>query len=146
MLRPYSGRFLKEDGQIFNYHLSRARCVIENTFRIMAARFRIFRRRIIAHAEKVMKITKAACALHNYLKIYDFMQYCPPGYDDHEDPLENFIPGDWQSEMGQTTALRTISHVRSNYSSHSAAGVGDKMKEYFISPGEIEWQYRHVRS
>ena len=83
MLRPYPGRFL-EDRQVFNYCLSRARRVIENTFGILTTKFRIFRRPIIAHPEKVTQITKAACALHNYLKITDLRtysssrQYCPP--------------------------------------------------------------------
>ena len=116
MLRPYSGRFLEEDRQIFNYRLSRARRVIENTFGILAAKFRIFRRPIVACPDKVTKISKAACVLHNYLRICDIRsasttrQYCPPGYVDHEDPLGNLIPGDWRSEMGQTAALYGVSN------------------------------------
>ena len=153
MVRPYPGRFLEEDRQIFNYRLSRARHVIENTFGILTTKFRIFRRPIIAHPEKVTQITKAACVLHNYLKITDFRsysssrQYCPPGYVDHEDPMGNFIPGDWRSERGQNAALTTISHTGSNTFSRSAAFMRDTYKEYFVSSsGELEWQYIHVRS
>ena len=153
MLRPYPGRFLPEDLQIFNYRLSRARRIIENTFGIMTAKFRIFRRPIIAHPDKVTKITRAACCLHNYLKISDMRststnrQYCPPGYVDHEDSLGNFIPGDWRSDGGQSTGLSRISQLGSNTHSCSAAGIRDTFKQYFLSPkGEVEWQYRHVRS
>ena len=69
MLRPYPGKYLDDQKCIFNYRLSRARRIIENAFGILATKFRIFRRPIIAEAEKVTKITKAACALHNFLKI-----------------------------------------------------------------------------
>ena len=51
----------------FKYRLSRARQIIENTFRILAARFRIFRRSILSCLETVENITKACVALHNYL-------------------------------------------------------------------------------
>ena len=152
ILRPYPGRFLEEHRQIFNYRLSRARRVIENTFGIMAAKFRIFRRPIIAGPDKVTKITKAACCLHNYLKISDIRssstahQYCPPSYVDHEDPHGNFISGDWRLETSQNAGLDIISRVGSNTYSRSAAHVRDMFKDYFLSPeGEVEWQYRHVR-
>ena len=120
----------------------------------MAAKFRIFRRPIIAHPEKVTKITKAACVLHNYLRISDIRssslssrQYCPPGYVDHEDSLGNFIPGDWRLEVGQNAALTTVSRMGSNTFSHSSASMRNTFKQYFTSPsGEIEWQYRHVHS
>ena len=55
MLRPYPGRFLPEDLQIFNYCLSRARWIIENTYGIMTTKFSIFRRPIIAHPDEVTK-------------------------------------------------------------------------------------------
>ena len=132
MLRPYPGRFLEEDHQVFNYLLSRARHVIENTFGILTTKFRIFRRPIIAHPEKVTQITKAACVLHNYLiseVIHPQGNIAPQGmYVDHEDPMGNFIPGDWRSETGQNAALTTISHTGSNTFSRSAAFMRDTHK------------------
>ena len=74
ILQPYPGQFLEEHRQIFNYRLSRARRVIENIFGIMAVKFRIFRRPIIAGPDKVTKITKAACCLHNDLTLEVHLQ------------------------------------------------------------------------
>ena len=152
MLCPYPGRYLSEDKRIFNYRLSRARRIIENTFGIMATKFRIFRRCIIANPTKVMKITKAAaCCLHNYLKISETSNatsnrpYCPPGYADHEDRDGNLIPGDWRNVTAD--GIRDISHVGSNTYSQTAAHLRDTMKSYFTSSeGEVSWQINHVRS
>ena len=100
MLRPFPGKYLEECKQIFNYRLSRARRIIEITFGILAAKFRIFKRPIIAKPEKVTKITKAACCLHNYLKMSEAAnqgsRYCAPGLIDQEDRFGNHIPGDWR--------------------------------------------------
>ena len=148
ILRPYPGQFLEEHCQIFNYRLSRARRVIENTFGIMAAKFRNFQRPIIVGLDKVTKITKATCFLHNYLKISDIRssssahQYCPPNYVDHEEPQGNFISGDWRLETSQNAGFDIISRVGSNTYSRSAAHVRDMFKDYFLSPeGEVEWQF-----
>ena len=66
-MKPYPDQYLPLDERIFNYRLSRARRVIENTFGIAATRFRVFRRPIIAPEKKVILITKAVVALHNFL-------------------------------------------------------------------------------
>ena len=151
MMRPYPGRFLPENKRIFNYRLSRARRIIENTFGIMVSKFRIFRRAILANPVKVTKITKAACCLHNYLKISEARnpssqrQYCPPGYADREDIHGNVLPGDWRLQRSE--GIRDMQRVGSNTFSRSAAEVRDTLMEHFVSPqGSVPWQVNHVRS
>ncbi len=80
-----------EDKAIFNYRLSRARRVIENNFVTLAARWRIFRRPIIADPQNAIAFTKAAIALHNYLRTFESFVYCPPGFVDGEDGGGNII-------------------------------------------------------
>ena len=53
-----------EDQAIFNYRLSRARHIIENTFGILALRWKIFHHPIIAGPQRVEVYTKAAITLH----------------------------------------------------------------------------------
>lgn len=49
----------------FNYQLSRARRVIENTFGRLKARFRICNKRIELNIENVPNIVQSCCILHN---------------------------------------------------------------------------------
>ena len=68
--RPYPGRSkgnLQFSQQLFNYRLSRARRVIENSFGILAAKWRIFRKPIQAKVDTVDHIVKAAVCLHNFV-------------------------------------------------------------------------------
>ena len=123
MLWPYPGRYLPDSKRIFNYCLPRARRIIENTFGIIAAKFRIFQRPIVASPEKVTCITKAACSLHNYLKLSEVCNvtsnwlYCPPGYIKYEDRDGNLIPGDCRQEAAD--GIRNIQRVGSN--THTAS-------------------------
>ena len=132
MMRPYPGRYLPGINNIylcgfiefiiflicrrqsnFNYRLSRARRVIENTFGILAARWRIFRRPILADPVNAIAYTKAAIVLHNYLRTHESLNYCPPGFVDGEDGSGNLVQGTWR-ENGPPAGILTISHHGSN--------------------------------
>ena len=67
VLRPYPGN-LTDSQKVFNYRLSRSRRTIENTFGILASRWRIFRRPIKAKVENAQRYSLAAIGLHNYLQ------------------------------------------------------------------------------
>lgn len=72
LLRPYLGRGgLTKEKNVFNYRLSRARRIIENTFGILACQWRILRKPIIGKVNTVEKIVQAIVCLHNWLRKQD---------------------------------------------------------------------------
>lgn len=73
----------------------------------------MFRRPIIAEPENVVKFTKAAIALHNYLRTEESAVYCPPGFVDGEDGSGNLIPGLWRDGEDPSGLVR-IGRVSSN--------------------------------
>ena len=147
MLRPYPGKNLLESQAIYNYRLSRARRIIENSFGILAARWRIFRRPIIAHPDNVVMYTKATIALHNYLRTTESSVYCPPGFIDGEDGDKNIVRGGWREEVdGTSGGLTAIGRTGANTFSRNAAAIRDAYRDYFNSPsGEVSWQLTYVR-
>ena len=146
IMRPYPGRYLLEPQVIFNYRLSRARRVVENTFGILVARWRIFQRPIIAEPDNVVLYTKAAIALHNFLRSTEPSIYCPSGFTDSEDVDGNIVNGSWREERGSNTCLQPVHQTGNNCHSLSAANVRDSFWQYFNSPeGEVVRQYRHIR-
>ena len=145
MLRPYPGRNLAERAAIFNYRLSRARRTIENSFGVLAARWRIFRRPIIGTPQNVITFTKAAIVLHNFLRTSESSVYCPPGFTDAEDAVGNILQGEWRSQVSEDSGLSRLGQVGGNRYSQSAAEVRDIYRDYFQRPeGELPWQYNYV--
>ncbi|CAB4011556.1 Hypothetical predicted protein [Paramuricea clavata] len=69
IMKPYPGKQGDVTKSIFNYRLSRACRIIENTFGIATSRFRVFRRPIIASESTANSIARAVVALHNYLMV-----------------------------------------------------------------------------
>ena len=67
MMKPYPSQSRIVEEKVFDYRLSRARRIIENSFGIATARFRIFRRPINAKISTVKSVTKAVVGLHNFL-------------------------------------------------------------------------------
>uniref|UniRef100_A0A1X7V873 DDE Tnp4 domain-containing protein n=1 Tax=Amphimedon queenslandica TaxID=400682 RepID=A0A1X7V873_AMPQE len=146
MLRPYPGRYLPEDKAIYNYRLSRARRVIENTFGILASRWRIFRQPIIAQPHRVEVYTKACIALHNYLQTTELSLYCPSGFVDGEDGSTNIVNGSWRDD-GTSPGFTSVHQVSSNsYASfkssssdlcHSLTLLGRCLCIDYVDPREI---------
>ena len=150
MLRPDSrGSELNMQEVIFNYRLSRARRIIENSFGILASWFRIFRRPIIAATQNVKFYTKASIALHNYLiriQQHDNYAYCPTDLVDHEN-ASGRSAGQWRSETNDIHGLIPIRGQDSNNYTRSAKTTRDNFKDYFNSEaGAVSWQQDHCNS
>ena len=155
---------------MLNYRLTRARRIIENSFSILANRWRIFRQPIIAKPERAVINTKAAIALHNYLRTTESSVYCPPIFVDAEDGTGNIVSGSWRVVNQLQDLFRCHKlEVRGEYINswvdlavgsacawslyfchwirylRSAADITDSSMLYFSSPaGEVDWQYTHV--
>lgn len=143
IMKPYSARMMDMPERVFNYRLSRARRVVENAFGICAARFRILRKAMELHPERVVKVTLAVCALHNFLIMRQSCYASPADFDrDNEGILTT---GSWRNEVGddeQLMPLRNAGHLgRGALSSHA---IRDEFKDYFLREGNVEWQYRAI--
>lgn len=138
IMRPYPGKNLTNSQRIFNYRLSRARQVIENTFGILVARWRVLKTTINAKVENIDNIVKAVVVLHNYCqtelsKSEDTNIYCPPSYVD-TDGEEN---GGWRVEQ---EPLTSVGRLGSNVSKRFIYAIRDTFAEYFMSnEGRVAW-------
>ena len=133
--------------RIFNYRLSRARRVIENTFGILAARFRIFRRAIIGGDKMVTNITKACTVLHNYLmhdkQFPSNVSYCPPGFVDQERPQGTRDLEHGEKRLGIWVSVR---QVGTNNYKRDAKDVREHFRDFFSESGQVPWQIENVTS
>ena len=100
IMRPYPGK-LSDEQHIFNYCLSRTRCVIENTFGILVARWRIFNTPINVDIENAESYVPAAMPLYNYLRLTDNAVYTPQGFFDSESSDGEIKMGEWRVELLQ---------------------------------------------
>ena len=89
-MKPYGGKNLSYQQEIFNYRLSRFRRVSENAFGILATRWRMFLTTICLEEIKVSKYTTTAVLLHNMLiserDSRAKTMYCPPNLIDQQQP------------------------------------------------------------
>jgi len=144
MMRPYPGK-LDEEQRIFNYRLSRARRVIENSFGIMTARWRIFTNPIKASVSNCEKYTMACIALHNYLGQTDNASYCPSGFVDSENGCGEIRQGKWRREIKICNGIVDLPNVRGSRYKEDAVNMRDSLKHYLNNEGKVSWQVDHVR-
>ncbi|XP_065673860.1 putative nuclease HARBI1 [Hydra vulgaris] len=138
LMKPYPKEILSLKERIYNYRLSRARRIIENTFGILAARCRIFRKPIIANKITVINVTKAATALHNYLmhgrQFEPLNQHCPFGFVDCE-ISSGLLAGEWRSNVSNYQGITTLQkQLGSNNYSRDAKAVRELFRDFFNSP------------
>ncbi|KYM96257.1 hypothetical protein ALC62_13073 [Cyphomyrmex costatus] len=148
LLRPYSGKDgLCTEQRIYNYRLSRARRMIENTFGILASQWRIFRKPILASVENVLKIVQATICLHNYLRknnINNRGNYGSPELVDREDENHNVIPGVWRRTITNDSAFNDINSCGTNTNSRISAAIRNHFCDYFNEEGAVSWQFLQI--
>uniref|UniRef100_A0A6P7FQM5 Uncharacterized protein LOC114331644 n=1 Tax=Diabrotica virgifera virgifera TaxID=50390 RepID=A0A6P7FQM5_DIAVI len=70
LTRPFPYRQARNDNskERFNYHLCRARRLVENAFLILPHKWRLFFRPLEVKVQTATKLVKAGCVLHNLLR------------------------------------------------------------------------------
>ena len=149
LIRPYPGKSMTEEHQIYNYRHSRARRVIENTFGILTTRWRMFSTPIKASVSNTEKYVLACLALHNYLRQTNNAVYTPTGFVDSENAVGDIMPGAWRA--GQTansmdSALGELPKIRGSRYKDECIQMRDSLKTYLASDeGSVSWQTGYVR-
>lgn len=101
--------------------------MVESTFGLMAARFRLLRTTIELSEENAKSCVLAICVLHNWLL--------------------TIKPNVEQSALNE---IRNIDDSSTQISSeqnvtNEAKNIRERFKNYFVSPaGEVSWQYEMV--
>ena len=143
LMRPIPGKLSLAE-QILNYRLSIARRVIENTFGILVARWRLYRTTIIASVENAESYVLVTLALHNYLRLTDNATYTPKGFVDSEDSTGNVTVGKWRKNADANGQVN-LPNVRGSRYSEDALSMTDALKAYVNSPlGKVDWQLDHA--
>lgn len=139
LLKPYPQRNLTHDKRIYNYRLCRARRIVENTFGILAERFRVFKKPIQINIKNVSKVVMASCALHNYLRKKS-CNYLTRNCVDLEDTEKyTFRPGDWRQNDNSVSVNRTERQRTADGNS-----VRQIFTEYFNDQGRVDFQERMI--
>lgn len=109
---------------------------------ILSQRWRLLFRPIVAEPDKAVKLVKAMCVLHNYLRAVKDMSYCPSGFGDITLPNGVIRDGFWRhgDPVPHLQGVRTTSRSSSN----AAAEIRERISHYFVNEGSVEWQYQHI--
>lgn len=145
IMKPFPGSFLSPSRRVFNYRLSRARCVIENAFGIMSAKFRVLLSPILLDANKTRKITLACCALHNFLITRRSRAYIATGSMDHSREDGTIVEGNWRRVVPEGMMYELEQNPAMRYATDDAKKVRNNFEAYFMSAaGEVPWQFKLI--
>lgn len=149
IMKPYRTDLSKKSPKrVFNYRLSRARRVIENSFGLLSSVFRVFRKPIeVKIEETIVNIVLSCVYLHNFLRTQSDSTnyYSISGCFDSEDASTGeIIPGSWREITAGDTGLRPL-RVIPRRSSNSVQGLREEFKSYFMSDiGSVSFQNKYL--
>jgi hypothetical protein len=133
MMKPFGSQMLPHDERIFNYRLSRARRVVENTFGILSSRWRCLLTTLLQNPETVRTIVMACVTLHNIMRArYPNLQNAMINSDEEVQNLRA-----WRDEC-DLTDIQAI--PRGNTMSNNAKRQRLYLKHYYNSIGAVDWQ------
>jgi hypothetical protein len=131
MMKPHAMRHLSKEERIFNYRLSRARRIIENSFGILANRFQCLLTTLQLPPQTATSVVMTCVILHNLMRI----RY--PGLQNEALDVElddgNVIPGGWRGDRvlqdvrqvrGATNTSRAAKRQRLYLTHHVNSNVG----------------------
>lgn len=140
-LKPYPRSTLNRDTRIFNYRLSRARRVVENTFGIMSSRFRVFETAINLDVKNIEIVVLACCVLHNFLR-----KLCSQNYTSL-DVLDAENIEDGSVVLGarcNPENMHDLQLGRRGLVRASTREARDNFKTYFNNEGSVPWQDKAI--
>ncbi len=131
LLKPYLESSLTTEKRIFNYRLSRARCISENVLGIMAQKWQVIRSVMRLEPEKATTVVLTIMALHNFLR----GERCYVTVSDDE--LSSLSPA--------TSWLVLPPLAKEQNYSNKAKAIRDEFCEYFNLQGAVSWQWKAAR-
>ncbi|XP_067615356.1 uncharacterized protein [Eurosta solidaginis] len=101
IMRPFpdiSSKYKRDNIETFNWHLNRTYQKIDNTFGVIAARWKIWTTPMVMAPKKMEIVVKATILLHNFALTHDTTSYMPFGYVDRYEG-DTLIRGDWRHDI-----------------------------------------------
>lgn len=121
--------------------------VVENSFGIMSANFRILRSEIQFSPKQTNKIITAVSTLHNIMR-----KRCGTSYMEHgsvDSKYDNYIvsPGSWRLQETGDQPLLCLQPSQARNSSNEAKRMRECLADYFMSPNrKVAWQLDHINN
>ncbi len=136
-MKPYPQQSLTRPQRVFNYWISRGRRVVENTFGILAARWRCLLTKLMQSPQVVQVMLRAMLCLHNLMRIRFPTSHVTKV--DQEDEHQ-IVPGAWRNDA----VLPDVQLTSSNrFDLEEGKNVCETLLHYFGSEaGHVPWQDR----
>lgn len=115
LIKPFShGARLDDDMRLFNYHLSKARRVVENAFGRMKARFRFTMKRLECDLDNAPLAIRTCCVLNNICEAFS-------------DPVLQ----QWSSDLETTSSLYEQPNGTTDATTMSGTSVREAVVVYY---------------